>query len=474
MIIQSQHTIVIFLSLVLVLLAGCSQQQVASGPPDNLVVKETGTGPGKKDVEIIKINNCDGKAPATQVAERGQSVQLGGGTSLGASGGLVQAAVMGNYSTGAYTTKSLQLTAPPGTHMEYNLEWTMEERNGMVIKEGVTADPALYRHFRPVDVRIVLQKDRGCEGGSSSEPVSESSSQLSVTPDPMPRSNNAPPPVVAPRPTETAYPTRTPQPTSTPENTNVSFEVKGTAGWQHSNVFLSPGDEVSVRYVNGGWTVDRRNHKNVDASGHADAGGGYILRSGRIGALVGRIGDGTPFLIGNGLDFQTNEKGALWLRIDDSDEMLGDNSGSITVSIDVVRTGAARFKLRPTSTPEDVNTTFEVKSWKGWQHTNLFLSPGDQVKIRYVSGSWTIDTRNYKKVDASGHADAGRGTFVSDGRAGALVGYIGDGDPFLVGNALDLRARTKGPLWLRMDDGDRMLEDNDGTIIVSIAVVRQH
>jgi len=224
MIIQLRHTIVIFLSLVLVL-AGCSSQQVASGSLDDLVVKETGTGPGKKDVEIIKINNCDGKAPATQVAERGQSVQLGGGVSLGASGGVVQAAVIGNYATGAHTTKSLQLTAPPGTHMEYNLEWTMEERNGMVTKEGVAADPALYRHFRPVDVRIVAQKDIGCGVPIAQAPP--------ATPTQPPLPTSPPTATELPRPTSTPAPTKTPVPTpfTKPGSVLKSGETWYQGGW---------------------------------------------------------------------------------------------------------------------------------------------------------------------------------------------------------------------------------------------------
>lgn len=206
-------------------LIGCGSPQ----PPttSGFVVKETGEGPGKRDTEFIGLNNCDGKAAAVQVAERGQVVQLSGGTSIGASSGVVSGAVSANYGSGASTSKSLQLTAPPGTNMEFTIEWAMEERAGIVTKEGVNADPAAYRHFRPVAVQIVRQQDLGCPGGQVAQVVATA---MTPAPPPTARPSDTPPPTPSPKPTGTPIP---PTPTPCPPGC-VLYEAdwsSGLNGW---------------------------------------------------------------------------------------------------------------------------------------------------------------------------------------------------------------------------------------------------
>ncbi len=222
-------------------LVGCSStpssNTVASSTTSDLVVKETGSGPGRHDREIILLNNCDGTAEAKQIAQRGQSVQISGGTQVGASGAVVNAAVDAHYAQGATTSKSLELSAPPGKRMEITIEWTMEEREGFVTKEGVAVDPALYHHFRPVDVQIVSQRDLGCPNGPITIPRTSNTQGQVATPvgkipspntdgimesaDPLDQATtSAPPPTLKPSdtpPPPTAKPTNTPQPpTATP------------------------------------------------------------------------------------------------------------------------------------------------------------------------------------------------------------------------------------------------------------------
>lgn len=199
----------------IVLLSSCQAVPTASSVNNNLQVKETGSGPGRHDTEIVRLNNCDGKAPTTQTTDRGQSVTIGGEASLGASGVVIQGAVSANYATGANTSKSQQLTAPPGTNMEFTIEWTMEERDGIVTKEGVNVDPATYRHFRPISVQIVSQRDLGCPNKQAvlagSTPPSHIQSPTPVSsPDVKP--NDTPPPSPTTRPTNTPAPIPTPMP----------------------------------------------------------------------------------------------------------------------------------------------------------------------------------------------------------------------------------------------------------------------
>ena len=54
---------------------------------------------------------------------------------------------------------------------------------------------------------------------------------------------------------------------------------------------------------------------------------------------------------------------------------------------------------------------------------------------------------------------------------GALVGKIGpDGVPFLIGSGFDLNAPATGTLFLAMNDDQGMLNDNMGSVQVSISV----
>lgn len=177
-------------------------------------VRETGTGPGRRDAETIRLNNCDGKAPASQAATREQQVQLNTGGQVGASGGVVSAAVSGNYGQMAGAAKSLQLTAPPGTNMEFNIEWKMEERIGTVSGATLGANSAEYHLFRPMDVQIASQKDLGC-GVAQVTQSSQPTPPTSVTASSMKPSNPPVSPTTAP--TNTLQPpTKTPLPTNTP------------------------------------------------------------------------------------------------------------------------------------------------------------------------------------------------------------------------------------------------------------------
>jgi hypothetical protein len=166
----------IFALMVSMSLCGC---QLAPNPSGNFQVTETSAGPSGSELETIRLNNCDGKADTTQVVERGQTVQIEGGAQLGVSIEVIQAAVTGKYSKGFSYKKSQMLTAPPGTNMEFTLEWTMEERVGTVAKDGQAATKAGYRYLIPTYVQIRSQKDLGgCAGASPSTLPAPSASKV--------------------------------------------------------------------------------------------------------------------------------------------------------------------------------------------------------------------------------------------------------------------------------------------------------
>ena len=209
----------------------------------------------------------------------------------------------------------------------------------MVTKEGVAADPALYRHFRPVDVRIATQKDLGCPGlpaaKSQDAPSFPSGSNSSAptnstaTPSAVPVSPSATTQPIDSRAQATSTPVVQPRPTLALKNGEVLVEVKAGSGWQNTQIMVANGDMVSIRYLSGSWTTSRKSQEYTDAAGDNDSRG-TAFGSKHFGSLVARI-DTRMIAVGNGLDFEAEGRGPIWLRMDDPD--VSDNDGSIVVGI---------------------------------------------------------------------------------------------------------------------------------------------
>jgi len=129
--------------------------------------------------------------------------------------------------------------------------------------------------------------------------------------------------------------------------------------------------------------------------------------------------------------------------------------------------------LLPTATAIEV----EIQSTQGWQSTGIYVERGTRLVLDVVGGEWT----NWK-----GHTpyNEGKGTgyvcadyiavdkcaeplpnFPSDG----LIGQI-DGIKFSVGKETTIVAEQSGELYLRINDGDDGLSDNDGKLKIRISV----
>jgi hypothetical protein len=126
--------------------------------------------------------------------------------------------------------------------------------------------------------------------------------------------------------------------TSTPAAPASTATVSSTTGWQETSVYLHAGDKFTVTYGSGTWTVDYRNFPYVGPGGYSDAEDTQIYQGCKIdtsenyGVLLGSVG--TPngdFPIGQGGTFTAGNDGYLYLSINDT--CLGDNDGSVTVSI---------------------------------------------------------------------------------------------------------------------------------------------
>jgi len=57
-----------------------------------------------------------------------------------------------------------------------------------------------------------------------------------------------------------------------------------------------------------------------------------------FGTLIGKIGNGLAFKIGQDILIEAKQQGQLFLTINDARDCLGDNNGEITVKITLVST----------------------------------------------------------------------------------------------------------------------------------------
>lgn len=132
-------------------------------------------------------------------------------------------------------------------------------------------------------------------------------------------------------------------------------------------------------------------------------------------------------------------------------------------------------QLPPTNTPYS-SVPFEVFAAKGWQDTGVYVNSGDQVEIIYVKGLWTGKSglKNYTGP-AGGKPSRGNPcnpmSHIETGY-NALIGKIWYGKPFLVGQHFTGKALISGTLFLRMNDCDQWLDDNDGSVHVLIQISR--
>ena len=114
----------------------------------------------------------------------------------------------------------------------------------------------------------------------------------------------------------------------------INLNVSATQGWQATGVFVEAGEKLKVEDI-AGEIIDLK-VTLTDGSGYnyvcGHANCCEPLPTARRGALLGRLG-GATFLIGNGGVFTIESSGELSLRLNDCDEGLYDNAGSLTVRL---------------------------------------------------------------------------------------------------------------------------------------------
>ena len=172
-----------------------------------------------------------------------------------------------------------------------------------------------------------------------------------------------------------------------PEN-NAFYEnghqlvINSNQGWQNSNISLLPGDIVYILYIpNAGlWTTDILTNTYTDANGKPPQNirlnqNGLPLLGFSSQALIGRVGTGSPFLIGNAISFLASESRQLTLRMNQSDTLIQQAHGSIRLQVMVYRYESGATKSMKTVT---INLSSQ------WQDTHIAVGGNDIIGITYV------------------------------------------------------------------------------------------
>ncbi|CAH0337457.1 hypothetical protein FVB9288_03219 [Flavobacterium sp. CECT 9288] len=132
----------------------------------------------------------------------------------------------------------------------------------------------------------------------------------------------------------------------------TNFTVQANQPWQSTGINIVQGSStVVVSFVSGAWTADPNDNggKLYDANGSPDIVVPvnqplYPMVNVAMGALVGRVNGGTPFLIGDGAIVPNGSSGLLEVCI--NDDLTGAYGAGLTDN-----TGAVKISL--TSTPSE-------------------------------------------------------------------------------------------------------------------------
>jgi hypothetical protein len=141
---------------------------------------------------------------------------------------------------------------------------------------------------------------------------------------------------------------------------DVTTSVAPTQGWTATGVILTAGSDVAIRASGsihfGQGPIDRMAPAGLPWGPQCDAvagpGAQWVAPGLDCYALIGRIGSGQPFVIGNGASVDAAVDGELMLAV--NDDNFADNSGAWSVAVSVPRPSApgTRGPTAEAGTPE--------------------------------------------------------------------------------------------------------------------------
>ncbi len=109
--------------------------------------------------------------------------------------------------------------------------------------------------------------------------------------------------------------------------------VEAKDGWNNTHIRVEAGDLVTITYVSGKWSPWSGEGFDAIGSGGDPRCRCNVMEGVSHAALIGRIGDHEPFLVGERYHHSIGESGILYLGINDVD--IYDNSGRLQVRVEI-------------------------------------------------------------------------------------------------------------------------------------------
>lgn len=106
----------------------------------------------------------------------------------------------------------------------------------------------------------------------------------------------------------------------------------------------------------------------------------------------------------------------------------------------------------------------------GWVSTGIRVRRGERISFNTTGEVQLSDNRN-DRARAAGSARTAPGALLPSVNAGALIGRVGNGQPFGIGDQASVPMPIDGELYLAVNDDER--SDNTGEFIVSITRARR-
>ncbi len=112
-----------------------------------------------------------------------------------------------------------------------------------------------------------------------------------------------------------------------------SVTVEAGDGWTDTGIAVAAGEQLTITYISGEWSPWPGGQYDAIGSGGDPLCRCNVVMGVSHAALIGRIGNTQPFLVGTEYQHTIGESGTLYLGINDVD--INDNSGSLRVLVEV-------------------------------------------------------------------------------------------------------------------------------------------
>jgi hypothetical protein len=119
-----------------------------------------------------------------------------------------------------------------------------------------------------------------------------------------------------------------------PDNYEI-VTVEAAKEWNDTGIIVGAGDLLKIKYIAGEWSPWPGGAYDAIGSGGDPRCRCNVMDAVSHAALIGRIEEEQPFLVGMEYRHHVGESGKLYLGINDVD--LYDNSGTLDVEITVIR-----------------------------------------------------------------------------------------------------------------------------------------